>query len=227
MERFDSNNPKVFDGCNYYLMYRINNNEWKCIFKPFVMSYDGDNLSGQYLSSSWFKEEIKDNNSLNILIIKLPRRDSTICPEEHLTLHMLRERLFEYENNTIYNVDYCDLDFVIAYRDCSSEYVNSVYGRIKEKMVDDGPKISPLLELASRSEYDSINEIICLKYEIIYDEVNTNDNIANLSTVVNTTINQPQLTRSDNSWNRYSTDEIQYENYKYYITTPKFKILVK
>ena len=40
MDRFDTNNPKIFDGCNYYLMYKIND-EWKCLIKtPFVLNYD-------------------------------------------------------------------------------------------------------------------------------------------------------------------------------------------
>lgn len=234
MERFNSNNPKVFDGCNYYLMYRINNNDWECIFKPFVMSYDGHYLSGQYLSSSWFKQEIKENSTLDILVIKLPRRDSNFCPEEHLTIDMLRVRLFEYENNTIYNIDYCDLEFVVAYRHCKSEYLNNVYGRIKEKIVDNENRISPLLEIACYTENASENNFISLKYEIICEDVNSNEYILynsiieNNSINTNTTLDQPQLTRSDNSWNRYSIDDIEKANEKYkkYITTPNFKIVM-
>tara|TARA_Y100000996_G_scaffold369507_1_gene316527 strand:- start:14831 stop:15523 length:693 start_codon:yes stop_codon:yes gene_type:complete len=229
MERFNSNNPKVFDGCNYYLMYRINNNDWECIFKPFVMSYDGEHLSGQYLSSSWFKQEIKENYKLDILVIKLPRRDSNFCPEEHLTIDMLRERLIEYENNTIYNMDYCDLDFVVAYRNCKPEYLNNVYDRIKENIVDNDNKISPLLEMAGYTENKTENNFISLKYEIICEDINWNENILYNSIITNTTtLDQPQLTRSDNSWNRYSVDEIENANEKYkkYITTPNFKIVM-
>jgi len=226
MERFNSNNPKVFDGCNYYLMYRINNKEWKCLDKQFVMSYDGHYLSGQYLSSSWFKQEIKDNDILDILVIKLPYRESNICPEERLTIDMLRERLFEYENNTIYNIDYCGLDFVVAYRHYKSEYLNNAYDRIKEKIVDNQNRISPLLEIAGYSENEYINDSITLKYEIICEDINSIDNILNNSVIENTTIEQPQLTRSDNSWNRYSIDEIENASYKKYITTPNFKIAV-
>ena len=232
MERFNSNNPKVFDGCNYYLMYRINDNKWNCIFKSFVMSYDGEHLSGQYLSSTWFKEEIKNNNSLDILIIKLPRRDSSICPEEHLTIDMIRERLIEYENDTIYNIDYCELEFVVAYRHCNSKYLNNVYDKIKEKIVDNENRISPLLEMACYIENETENDFISLKYEIIHEEENVYNNIlnnsimANNSIITNTTINQPELTRSDNSWNRYSINKNENENYKYYITTPNFKIVV-
>ena len=224
MERFNRNNPKVFDGCNYYFMYRINNNEWNCVFKPFVMSYDDHNLSGQYLSSTWFKQQIKENYTLDILVIKLPRRDSNFCPEEHLTIDMLRERLIEYENNTIYNINYCDLDFVVAYRHCKPEYLNNVYDRIKEKIVDTHNGISPLLEMACYSHCESITYSIYLNYEIICEHKNAFDDMVNNSIMTNTTIEQPELIRSDNSWNRYSLDGIENENYKYYITTPNFKI---
>ena len=179
MERFNSINPKVFDGCNYYLVYRINNNEWKCEFKPYVMSYDGHHLSGQYLSSTWFKRQIKENYTLDILVIKLPVRESSFCPEERLTIDMLREALLEYENNTIYNIDYCDLDFVVAYRHCNPEYLNNVYDRIKEKLVDNENIISPLLEMSCYSEYEDINISISLKYEIICEDIYSNDNILN------------------------------------------------
>ena len=240
MERFNSNNPKVFDGCNYYLMYRINNNDWECIFKPFVMSYDGHYLSGQYLSSSWFKQEIKENSTLDILVIKLPRRDSNFCPEEHLTIDMLRERLIEYENNTIYNMDYCDLDFVVAYRHCESEYLNNMYDRIKENIVDNENRISPLLEMACYTENETENNFISLKYEIVCEHINWNDNSMSVynsmsadnsmstdnSLSAYTNIEQPQLIRSDNYENRFSIHKIQNEDYKYYITTPNFKILL-
>ena len=114
MESSHSSNPKVFDGCNYYFMYKINN-EWKCVINtPFVLNYDGNYLSGQYLSSSWFKSEIEINSDLHIIIIKLPRRDTTICPEEVTTIEILKKRLIEFENIAV-SVDYNDMQITIYF----------------------------------------------------------------------------------------------------------------
>tara|TARA_Y100000589_G_C27174751_1_gene638236 strand:- start:1513 stop:2193 length:681 start_codon:yes stop_codon:yes gene_type:complete len=225
MDRFDTNNPKIFDGCNYYLMYKIND-EWKCVINtPFVLNYDGNYLYGQYLSSLWFKSEIETNSEMHIIIIKLPRRDSTICPQEIVTIEMLKNRLVEYENVAV-NIDYNELEFVVAYKYYDVKRINEVCCHLKSK-IENEDNISSLLETASYSEYDSVNDELSLKYEILYEDNSFNSEISDVTNniIANevTNIERPQLIRSDNSWNLYIKNK---NNYKYFITSPVFKIKI-
>ena len=227
MESSHSSNPKVFDGCNYYFMYKINN-EWKCVINtPFVLNYDGNYLSGQYLSSSWFKSEIEINSDLHIIIIKLPRRDSNICPEEVVTIEMLKSRLIEFENIAI-SVDYNELEFVVAHKFYDENRINELCFHLQSK-IEKEDNISSLLEIASYSEYDSVNDEISLKFEILYEDNNVNSDVPNFTnnTITNelTNIQRPQLIRSDNSWNLY-VKNTNNNTYKYYIVNPIFKIKI-
>ena len=59
----------------------------------------------------------------------------------------------------------------------------------KEKIVDNENKISPLLEIACYTENATENNFISLKYEIICEDVNSNEYILYNSIIENNSIN--------------------------------------
>ena len=110
MAAVETSTNTVHDGCNYYLMCKINDNDWECIIdKAFILHTHNSKLYGQFLSSAWFKKYISIDDAFDLLIIRLPRRDTTFRPEEQVTVDILKRRL-----NSAINYDI--LDFVVIHK---------------------------------------------------------------------------------------------------------------
>jgi hypothetical protein len=239
----------IYESCNYYIMYRINKSNWTCILdKPFVLnSYEGK-LYGQFLSSSWFKKQIQSDDIIDLLIIRLPRRDSAIYPNEQITSDIIIKRITEFDNhnqNTSY-INYEMLDFVVIHKYYRSDSTKYICNNLKEKLKDNEKRDAIRdYELFGTPIFSSID----ITFEIV-DDKDDNNNLVNLNTVnlntvnlntvnlntvnlntvnlntANDIMNIPQLIRNDGSWNTHRNSYSQ-ANEKYFITCPQFTLNIR
>ena len=225
MDINENNNPKVFDGCNYYLMYKIDNSDWMCVLNnSFVLSNDNNVLNGQFLSSLWFKQEICENISMSVIIIKLPKSSSVIYQEQ--LIHMIKTKIFDYEINNRDNINYNDLEFVVAYKYYNNNTIKNMCNKLKTKINDDYLLRSSLSDTINYSDYDSKNDNISLKFEIQYGEFDKKGDLWLRCEDNANSIEPAQLVRCNNSWSSYKNSKESVENYKYFITCPIFSINV-
>ena len=221
----------VHAGCSYYLMYRINSGEWiSFLNKAFVLHSNSGKLHGQFLSSSWFKKQIKKNDTIDVLVVRLPRRDSTFHPDIMITADMLSRRLSDYEqhNRVGEYVNYDMLDFVVIYKQYRSDTTKYIVNILNERNSNDTRSSITDNSVFGTPAYNNINMTFEMVKEI--DQL-ANTNIVNLNMVNigNTTdgldIPIPQLSRNDGSWNNYRNSFSDTDNEpSYYITCPHFTL---
>tara|TARA_B110000483_G_scaffold240497_1_gene321246 strand:+ start:19208 stop:19879 length:672 start_codon:yes stop_codon:yes gene_type:complete len=218
-----NDNPKVFNGYNYYLMYKIDNAYWRCVLNnSFVLSNDNNVLTGQFLSSLWFKTEIYENISMNVIIIKLPKNSSIIYQEQ--LLRVIKTKIFDYETNNGDNINYNDLEFVVAYKYYNNNNIKNICDKLKTKITDVYLQRQSLSDTINYSDYDSTNDNISLKFEIQFGCIdNKNDECCEDITYA---IKPPHLVRCNNSWSSYKKNTKGVEGYRYFITCPIFSINV-
>ena len=59
------------DDPKYYLLYRIDNGEWKSIFyRSFLTNTSNDKIYGQFISSSWFNINIDHVSLVEMLVVR-------------------------------------------------------------------------------------------------------------------------------------------------------------
>ena len=104
----------VFQGCSFFLIWRRNNGKWICnLHRPFLLHLESGCISGQFISTAWFKQQINEEDTLDLIVLRLPRRDATIHPDEHITQALIVERLVNAE---LSQVSFTQLDFVVLHK---------------------------------------------------------------------------------------------------------------
>ena len=207
MAAVETSTNTVHDGCNYYLMCKINDNDWECIIdKAFILHTHNSKLYGQFLSSAWFKKYISIDDAFDLLIIRLPRRDTTFRPEEQVTVDILKRRL-----NSAINYDI--LDFVVIHKHYRCDITKYTCNILNEELSNDETR-SVITDNAifGVPNYTNIN----LTFEAVRvenDHNNTSQDICQ----------RPHLTRNDGSWNTYRNSLLDTE-VKFYITCPHFTL---
>ncbi len=212
-------NPNtVYNSCNYYIMIRINESHWECFLdKPFILNTQDGKLYGQFLSSLWFKLQIQSKDSIDLLIIKLPRRDSTFHPNEQITSDIIYTSITQFEENNTdsSNINYEMLDFVVIHKHYGSNLIKYICNKLVDKLKDQEKRDAIRdNELFGTPIFSSID----ITFEVIREDVET-DVLENL----NTSMSIPRLTRNDSSWNTYR-NSFSEADVKYYITCPLFTL---
>ena len=212
-------NPNtVYNSCNYYIMIRINESHWECFLdKPFILNTQDGKLYGQFLSSLWFKLQIQSKDSIDLLIIKLPRRDSTFHPNEQITSDIIYTSITQFEENNTdsSNINYEMLDFVVIHKHYGSNLIKYICNKLVDKLKDNDKRDAIRdNELFGTPIFSSID----ITFEVIREDVET-DVLENL----NTSMSIPRLTRNDSSWNTYR-NSFSEADVKYYITCPLFTL---
>lgn len=222
-----TNTNRVHGGCNYYLMCRISNGEWVSFLnKAFVLHSNNGKLHGQFLSSSWFKKQIQYNESLDVLVIRLPRSDSTFHPDIMITADMLSRRLTEYEthNQCSESVNYEELDFVAIHKHYRCDTIKYTCNMINERNSGDNRTSVTDESIFGTHGESNIN--------MTFEMLNEMDSFVNLNIIDNSnidTLNEcldiPRLSRNDGSWNIYRNSFSDTNNDPvYYITCPQFTL---
>jgi hypothetical protein len=222
-----TNTNRVHDGCNYYLMCRISNDEWVSFLnKAFVLHSNNGKLHGQFLSSSWFKKQIQCNDTLDVLVVRLPRRDSTFHPDIMITADMLSQRLTEYETNNLCceRLNYEDLDFVAIHKHYRCDTIKYTCNMISERK--SGNNINNVTDESIFGTHNGSN------INMTFEMLNEIDSFVNLnildnsdSDTLNESLDIPRLCRNDGSWNIYRNSFSDTNNdHVYYITCPQFTL---
>ena len=219
------NTNRVHGGCNYYLMCRISNGEWVSFLnKAFVLHSNNGKLHGQFLSSSWFKKQIQYNEPLDVLIVRLPRRDSTFHPDIMITADMLSQRLTECErhNRRTQYVNYEELDFVAIHKHYPCDTIKYTCNMINERNSGDNRNTVTDESIFGTPQKSNIN--------MTFEMLNEMDSIVNLNILDNSNtiiegLDIPHLSRNDGSWNTYRNSFSDTNNDPvYYITCPQFTL---
>ena len=221
------NTNRVHGGCNYYLMCRISNGEWVSFLnKAFVLHSNNGKLHGQFLSSSWFKKQIQYNESLDVIIVRLPHRDSTFNPDITITADMLSQRLTEYETHNLCSeyVNYEELDFVAIHKHYRCDTIKYTCNMINERNSGDNRTSVTDESIFGTHGESNIN--------MTFEMLNEMDSFVNLNIIDNSnidTLNEcldiPRLSRNDGSWNIYRNSFSDTNNDPvYYITCPQFTL---
>lgn len=215
-------NPNtVYNSCNYYIMIRINESHWECFLdKPFILNTKDGKLYGQFLSSLWLKLQIQSEDSIDLLIIKLPRRDSTFHPNEQITSDIIYTSITQFEENNTdsSNINYEMLDFVVIHKHYGSNLIKYICNKLVDKLKDQEKRDAIRdNELFGTPIFSSID----ITFEVIREDVET-DVLENL----NTSMSIPRLTRNDSSWNTYR-NSFSEADVKYYITCPLFTLNIR
>tara|TARA_B100000287_G_C20626266_1_gene777942 strand:+ start:278 stop:883 length:606 start_codon:yes stop_codon:yes gene_type:complete len=199
-------------------MIRINESHWECFLdKPFILNTQDGKLYGQFLSSLWFKLQIQSKDSIDLLIIKLPRRDSTFHPNEQITSDIIYTSITQFEENNTdsSNINYEMLDFVVIHKHYGSNLIKYICNKLVDKLKDQEKRDAIRdNELFGTPIFSSID----ITFEVIREDVET-DVLENL----NTSMSIPRLTRNDSSWNTYR-NSFSEADVKYYITCPLFTL---
>ena len=207
MAAIETDPNTVHGGCNYYLMCKINDNEWECIIdNAFILHTRDRKLYGQFLSSAWFKKHISVDDGFDLLIIRLPCRDINVHSNEQATLDILRQQL----NGAI---NYDILDFVVIHKHYRRDITKYTCNILNEDLTKDETR-SVITDNAifGVPNYTNIN----LTFEAVRvenDHNNTSQDICQ----------RPHLTRNDGSWNTYRNSLLDTE-VKFYITCPHFTL---
>jgi len=207
MAAVETSTNTVHDGCNYYLMCKINDNDWECIIdKAFILHTHNSKLYGQFLSSAWFKKYISIDDAFDLLIIRLPRRDTTFRPEEQVTVDILKRRL-----NSAINYDI--LDFVVIHKHYRCDITKYTCNILNEELSKDETR-SVITDNAifGVPNYTNIN----LTFEAVRVENDHHNSCQDIC-------HRPQLTRNDGSWNTYR-NSLSDTEVKFYITCPHFTL---
>ena len=223
------NTNRVHGGCNYYLMCRISNGEWVSFLnKAFVLHTNNGKLHGQFLSSSWFKKQIQYNESLDVIIVRLPHRDSTFHPDITITADMLSQRLTEYETHNLCSeyVNYEELDFVAIHKHYRCDTIKYTCNMISERNSGDNRNTVTDESIFGTHCESNIN--------MTFEMLNEMDSLVNLNIIDNSnidTLNEcldiPRLSRNDGSWNIYRNSFSDTNNEPvYYITCPQFTLII-
>ena len=215
-------NPNtVYDRCNYYIMIRLNDSHWKCFLdKPFILNTHDGKLYGQFLSSLWLKLQIQSEDSIDLLIIKLPRRDSTFHPNEQITSDIIITSIIQFEENNTdsSNINYEMLDFVVIHKHYGSNLIkyicNKLVDKLKEYEKRDAIRDN---EIFGTPIFSSID----ITFEVVREDVETD-----VSENSNNSMTIPRLTRNDSSWNTYR-NSFSESDIKYYITCPLFSLNIR
>ena len=216
------NTNRVHDGCNYYLMCRISNGEWVSFLnKAFVLHSKNGKLHGQFLSSSWFKKQIQYNETLDVLVVRLPRRDSTFHPDIMITADMLSQRLTEYATHNLCTeyVNYEGLDFVVIHKHYHSDTIKYTCNMINERNSWDNRNTVTDESIFGTPNGSNIN----MTFEMLDSLVNLN--ILDTTIDLNEGLDIPRLSRNNGSWNTYRNSCSDTNNDPvYYITCPQFTL---
>lgn len=215
-------NPNtVYDRCNYYIMIRVNKSHWECFLdKPFILNTNDGKLCGQFLSSLWMKLQIQSEDSLDLLIIKLPRRDSTIHPNHQITFDILINSLthFEQNNTDSSNINYETLDFVVIHKHYGSNLIKYICNKLVDKLKDNDKRDAIRdNELFGSPIFSSID----ITFEVVREDAEP-DTLEDL----NNSIPIPRLIRNDGSWNTYR-NSFSETDVNYYITCPIFTLNIR
>jgi hypothetical protein len=216
MAAIETSAKNVYDGCNYYLMCKIKGNDWDCIInKSFILHTNDGKLYGQFLSSMWFKKHISIDDVFDLLVIRLPRRDTQFHPDEQVTIDILKERLSELDecSHVSGDINYDILDFVVIHKHYRSDITKYTCNILNDQLVN-GETRSVITDstIFSAPNYSNIN----MTFEVVRSE-DTQSNI------VQDITNPPQLIRNDGSWNSYR-HSLSNDDVKFYITCPQFTL---
>lgn len=119
-----SNNMEYAD-CGFYFMYRSNKQAKWVLFlnRPFLLNISNEFISGQFISSNWFKKRMKDTDDPDFIVLRLPKRDNCIHPRESITVEMIVTRLNEAELN---NDPFTNLTFVVLHKHYSIQDIDVI-----------------------------------------------------------------------------------------------------
>lgn len=211
---------RVHEGCSYYLMCRIDGGVWfSFLNKGFVLHSNNGKLHGQFLSSSWFKKKIKRNDTIDVIVVRLPNRESTLHPDIAITDDILSQRLTDYErdNRVSEYVNYNMLDFVVIYKHYSSDTTKYICNILQERNSENTRSSITDNSIFDETQYDNIN--------ITFDMINDINPLPANDAANDAAIPIPHLSRNDGSWNAYRNSFSDTDNEpSYYITCPQFTI---
>ena len=124
-----SNNMEHAD-CGFYFMYRRNKEaEWVLLLnRPFLLNITNQFLTGQFISSNWFKMRLEDTDNPDFIVLRLPKSDNGIHPSETITVEIIVTRLNEAELN---NHPFTNLTFVVLHKQYSIKDIDV----IRQKLV--------------------------------------------------------------------------------------------
>lgn len=113
-----------YQGCSFYLISRINKTSWECLLhRPFLLHNEPDSISGQFVSTMWFNQQIKHEDTVELIVLRLPQRSGRIHPNEYFTQQLIVECLKNSESNRIH---FEELDFVVLYKKWSPRDTQSM-----------------------------------------------------------------------------------------------------
>ena len=183
--RTDFSNSYKMDYNNkiYVLAYKINN-IWNLSNKLFMLNYDDNNdiLSGQFISSSWFSQNIIYNNELN----KNKNMNSNIINnDKNIELAVIeldknnmedKKKLLKKLNDNSYDIYDIDNNIIIL-KELDYYLIEKYYKENKENNKDN-KNIKDIGCILKLNSLDNNNNIIYVRLKV---RENNNELIVNLS----------------------------------------------
>ena len=132
----------ITNDCGFYFMYRKKKrSKWIILFnRPFLMRITDNAIHGQFISSNWFRTRLDDDDDLDFVVLRLPRRDNTIHPDETFTSDLVLLRIQEVEEN---NEPISNIDFVVVHKTYTKQQLDILRTKLHDKL----------------SEYDNYNTL--------------------------------------------------------------------
>lgn len=110
----DIQDTTIYDGCSFYFVSRRNNADWECnLQRPFLLHVASGRIIGQFISTMWYNKQVGEEDTMDFVVLRLPRRDNTIHPDEVTTKLLISHRLKEAEQ---LHIPFHELDFVILHK---------------------------------------------------------------------------------------------------------------
>lgn len=110
----------IYQDCSFYLACRLNNEPWTCYFKrPFLLHITHDCIYGQFISSMWFTKQISEEDTLEMVVLRLPYRNKCLRPTQDVMFQRFMDVSHRQEN-------FEELEFVVLYTRFTSESIRSI-----------------------------------------------------------------------------------------------------
>lgn len=161
MNANDSIDSSTYDNNKYYFAFRQNKSEWGCNLKrPFLLNIDGTRITGQFISTMWFNQEIQPTDTLDFMILRLPITSN-------ITNNMVFQTLSNAENT---NTPLCSLDMVLLHKQYTPNNLQNILEDAYLKMKYDLHKHQEKVIITNKLNFGISFNIVKEKTVKIYEK---------------------------------------------------------
>ena len=125
----------IENGCSFYFASRRNKCKWECFFiHPFLLDLSDGVITGQFVSTIWFNEQVNKGDEFDFIVLRLPRRDHVFHHDEIKTKEMIIGDILTAERN---QTPINDLEYVVIHKRYTRNEIENILEIVTTKIAHD------------------------------------------------------------------------------------------